>query len=131
MYHIESQFSRLVEIVKTLRGDNGCPWDKRQTTESLVKYLKSEVDELLAAIDNADPSNLCEELGDVLFILVMIAEINETEKSFSLSDVLSGITEKLIRRHPHVFAGKQVSDEQELREQWEKIKAMEKAKKLI
>jgi len=131
MYHIESQFSRLVEIVKTLRGDNGCPWDKRQTTESLVKYLKSEVDELLAAIDNVDPSNLCEELGDVLFILVMIAEINETEKSFSLSDVLSGITEKLIRRHPHVFAGKQVSDEQELREQWEKIKAMEKAKKLI
>lgn len=131
MYHTESQFSRLVEIVKTLRGDNGCPWDKRQTTESLVKYLKSEFDELLSAIDNADPSNLCEELGDVLFILVMIAEINETEKSFSLSDVLSGITEKLIRRHPHVFAGKQVSDEQELREQWEKIKAMEKAKKLI
>lgn len=131
MYQLEPLFLRLTETVKTLRGENGCPWDKRQTTNSLVKYLRSEFDELLLAIENEDTENLCEELGDLLFIIVMIAEIHSEGGKFSISQVLDGITEKLIRRHPHVFAGEQVSSEQELQEQWQRIKALEKSKKLI
>jgi len=131
MYHHESHFLQLVETIRALRGENGCPWDRRQTTVSLVKYLKSEFDELLAAIENQDEENLCEELGDLLFIIVMIAEINHEENRFSIDEVLTAITEKLIRRHPHVFAGVEISDEKQLHEQWQRIKAMEKSKKLI
>lgn len=129
MYHSEPLFLRLTETIKTLRGENGCPWDKRQTTRSLVKYLRSEFDELLLAIENEDTENLCEELGDLLFIIVLIAEINSEAGKFSINQVLDGITEKLIRRHPHVFAGVQVSSEQELQEQWQRIKELEKSKK--
>jgi MazG family protein len=131
MYHPHSQFTRLTETVKALRGKDGCPWDRRQTTASLTKYLQSEFDELLTAIKNDDTSNLCEELGDMLFILVLISEINGEEKTFSIEDVIEGVTEKLIRRHPHVFGDKQDLDEDALRRQWQEIKAMEKAKKLI
>ncbi|SHO46938.1 MazG nucleotide pyrophosphohydrolase domain-containing protein [Desulfopila aestuarii] len=131
MYHHKSHFFRLIETVKTLRGEGGCPWDKRQTTVSLVKYLQSEFDELLAAINNDDNANLCEELGDLLFIIILISEINSEENTFSIENVLEGITEKLIRRHPHVFGDKQDLDEEALRRQWQEIKAMEKAKKLI
>ncbi|MFV0438510.1 MAG: MazG nucleotide pyrophosphohydrolase domain-containing protein [Desulfopila sp.] len=131
MYHNKTHLSDLVEIVRTLRGDDGCPWDQRQSTESMSKYLKAEVAELLLAIDNRDVANTCEEIGDVLYVLVMIAEINRAEGNFSLDDVLSGITAKLVRRHPHVFAGKKISDESELRKQWEEIKAQEKSGKFI
>lgn len=131
MYHHKSHFFRLLETVQALRSENGCPWDKRQTVASLTKHLQSEVAEVVAAITSEDPENLCEELGDLLYIIIMMAEINATEKRFTLDEVLQGITEKLIRRHPHVFAGSQVTDEEELREQWQRIKAMEKAKKLL
>lgn len=122
-------FFNLTTTVQELRGENGCPWDKRQTTASLVKYLRSEFTELLTAIDNRDTENLCEELGDLLFLIVIIAQINQEEGNFSIEQVLTGITEKLIRRHPHVFAGVKISNEEELREQWERIKSMEKSKK--
>lgn len=129
MSHLNALFFRLTDTVKELRGENGCPWDKRQTTTSLVKYLQSEFDELLAAIENRDTENLCEELGDLLFLVVMVSQINSEEGNFSISRVIEGVTEKLIRRHPHVFAGAVISSEHELREQWQKIKAMEKSKK--
>jgi len=131
MYHNKSHFIRLVETVKSLRGKNGCPWDKRQTTVSLVKYLQSEFDELLDAINKDDTVNLCEELGDLLFIIILISEINDEENKFSIENVLDGINEKLIRRHPHVFGDKQDLDDEALRRQWQEIKANEKAKKLI
>lgn len=122
-------FFDLITTVQELRGENGCPWDKRQTTTSLVKYLQSEFAELLTAIDNGDTENLQEELGDLLFLIVMIAQINHEEGNFSIDQVLTGVTEKLIRRHPHVFAGVTISSEQELQEQWQRIKSMEKSKK--
>lgn len=122
-------FFDLITTVQELRGENGCPWDKRQTTTSLVKYLRSEFAELLAAIDNEDTENLQEELGDLLFLIVMIAQINHEQGNFSIDEVLTGVTEKLIRRHPHVFAGVTISSEQELQEQWQRIKSMEKSKK--
>lgn len=131
MNEISSNLETLIKTIKALRGKQGCPWDKKQTTESLRKYLIEEFDEILQAIDNRDLQNLSEELGDFLYLIIMISEINENNGTFSLRDVIHGINEKLIRRHPHVFSGTSVKDEKELRKQWNKIKAAEKAEKLF
>lgn len=128
MSDLNKKFSKLTETVMELRSEHGCPWDKRQTTTSLVKYLKSEFAELLAAIENNDSENLCEELGDLLFLIIMTSEINSETGTFNIGEVIEGVTQKLIRRHPHVFAGKTIMSEHELREQWERIKAEEKSK---
>ncbi len=128
MKNTVEQFEALLRTVKTLRGANGCPWDKKQTTVSLKQYLIEEFEEILAAVENNDPTNLCEELGDFLYLIIMIAEINRENERFSLHNVLAGVNEKLIRRHPHVFSGTIVADETALRKQWEKIKAAEKGK---
>lgn len=129
MQNSEQAFRKLVDIIKKLRSENGCPWDKKQTIVSLTKYLQEEFDELLLAITNNDLNNLCEEAGDLLFLILMLAEINSEQKVFEIKDVLDSINEKLIRRHPHVFAGVQVKDEEALRKQWQAIKAEEKSKK--
>lgn len=124
-----SEFDRLVGVVEALRAPHGCPWDKKQTTQSLRKYLSEEFQEIVSAIDSDDRPNLCEELGDFLYLIVMIAEINKEENHFTLESVISSITEKLIRRHPHVFSEKQDLDEETLRKQWLKIKDLEKSNK--
>lgn len=121
----------LIVTVQSLRGDNGCPWDKRQTPLSLIEHLTSEATELVRAIENDDPENICEELGDLLYIIVMIAEINRGLDNFDLTDVLTKINSKLIRRHPHVFAGTFYENEEQLAEQWESIKAAEKKKNSV
>ena len=131
MSDIDTLFRNLVSTVKELRAPGGCPWDRRQTTDSLVKYLQSEFTELLEAIEKKDNANICEELGDMLFLIVMISQINSESEIFTIDDVISGIDRKLVRRHPHVFAGVEISSEEELRAQWERIKAAEKAQKLI
>jgi tetrapyrrole methylase family protein / MazG family protein len=125
----EQAFSKLINIIKRLRGEKGCPWDKKQTSASLTTYLQEEMSELLIAISNNDQENLCEEAGDLLFLILMLAEINAEQKSFGITDVIIKINEKLIRRHPHVFAGVQINDEDTLRKQWQAIKAQEKAEK--
>ncbi len=119
-------FQNLLSTIKELRGENGCPWDKKQTTASLEKYLKEEFEEILRAVENADMDNLCEELGDFLYLIIMLAEINESAGHFSMTDVVRNIDEKLIRRHPHVFGDSTLTDEAELKEQWQKIKELEK-----
>lgn len=129
MPDIETEFHQLVDIVKKLRSEDGCPWDKKQTIVSLKKYLYEEFEELLLAIDKNDLDNLCEETGDFLFLLVMIAQINSESKTFGIDDVISTISKKLIRRHPHVFAGVKIEGEEALRRQWQMIKAQEKSKK--
>jgi tetrapyrrole methylase family protein / MazG family protein len=129
MHRSEQAFKKLANIIKKLRSENGCPWDKRQTISSLTKYLQEEFDELLLAITNNDMENLCEEAGDMLFLILMLAEINSEQNVFEIKDVLDCINEKLIRRHPHVFAGVQVKDEEALRKQWQTIKDNEKSKK--
>lgn len=131
MNEISTNFETLIKTIKALRGKQGCPWDKKQSTESLRKYLIEEFDEILQAIDGKDLQNLSEELGDFLYLIIMISEINEDDGTFSLKDVIDGINEKLIRRHPHVFAGTVVKDEKELRKQWNEIKAAEKAENLF
>lgn len=129
MCHENTRFAYLLNTIRTLRGEKGCPWDKRQTTQSMLKYLHAEVDELVTAISNDDTANTAEELGDLLFIVVMMAQINEESGRFSIDEVLTSINDKLIRRHPHVFAGLEITDEEELRMQWRRIKAEEKAGK--
>lgn len=126
MTNINQELQTLRDTITTLRGPHGCPWDKKQTCNSLMKHLQSECDELLTAISNDDPNNICEELGDLLYILIMISEINKDLGLFELTDVFRTINEKLIRRHPHVFAGQAYESEEQLAAQWQAIKAKEK-----
>jgi len=120
------EIEKLIVTIKKLRGENGCPWDQRQTPSSLKKYLREEVDELISAIDNNDVDNISEEIGDILYVLIMISDIYCDKGDFSFNDCINSINEKLIRRHPHVFAGKSINNEEDLRKQWENIKKAEK-----
>ncbi|MBF0200774.1 MAG: nucleoside triphosphate pyrophosphohydrolase [Desulfamplus sp.] len=119
---------RLARIVGTLRGDDGCPWDRKQTPISMWKCLAEEVYELLGAIEDDDPGEICDELGDVLFQLVFIAEIYRERGAFDLDRVLEMSAAKMIRRHPHVYADTSVKNEEELWNRWEGIKKEEKKK---
>lgn len=118
--------NNLLNTVRRLRSESGCPWDRRQTPASLSHYLQEEVEELVQAITNKDSDNTCEEIGDVFYILVMLAEIHAEEGEFTLERCLDAINSKLIRRHPHVFDGKKIGSEAELRRQWQQIKEKEK-----
>lgn len=122
-------FEELVEIVAVLRGENGCKWDKAQTHETLKKCLTDECEEVLEAIDNKDDENLCEELGDVLLQVLMNAQIAKERGAFTLDDVVQILSEKLIRRHPHVFGDEVVENDEQALALWRKVKAMEKAAK--
>ncbi len=126
MHKCLEKTDQLIEIIKTLRSKDGCPWDKRQTIETLEKYVSEESGELLEAISSGNPEHVCEELGDLFYLILMISEIAEEKKLFNFTDVVTGISEKLIRRHPHVFEKKTSLTEEELRHQWEQIKASEK-----
>ena len=122
--------SSLVEIVEQLRGPQGCPWDKEQTHESLTQYAIEETHELVEVLEaprNAANDDLMkEELGDVLFQVILHSQLASERGAFNLSDVIENISEKLIRRHPHVFANLAVKNSQEVIENWEKIKKEEK-----
>jgi MazG family protein len=126
MTNNNQELQTLCDTIATLRGSHGCPWDKKQTCNSLMKHFHSECEELLTAIKNDDPNNICEELGDLLYILIMISEINKDQGLFELADVIRAINEKLVRRHPHVFAGQAYENEEQLAAQWQAIKAKEK-----
>ena len=102
-------FGDLVEIIAALRAPGGCPWDIKQTHQSLKECLVEESGEVIDAIDNDDDENLCEELGDVLLQVVMHAQIAAERGSFTIDDVVQGVSEKMIRRHPHVFGNVKVS----------------------
>lgn len=119
-------FNKLREVIAELRGPNGCPWDKKQTHQSLKKYLLEEAYEVLDAIDEEDDDHLEEELGDVLLQVMLHAQIGEDEGMFTVDDVVKTITEKMIRRHPHVFEAGNLNDENEVIEQWDQIKRQEK-----
>ena len=123
LYH---KFSSFRHIIAELRGPNGCPWDKEQTHQSLKKYLIEECYELLEAIDKDDIDHIIEELGDVLLQVVLHAQIGEDEGMFSIDDVIKGVAEKMVRRHPHVFGQQSVTDSDEVLANWEEIKKKEK-----
>ncbi|UOY91425.1 nucleoside triphosphate pyrophosphohydrolase [Ectobacillus sp. JY-23] len=123
------QFHALRQIIRELRGPNGCPWDKEQTHQSLKKYLIEEAYELLEAIDEEDDDHIIEELGDVLLQVMLHAQIGEDEGWFSIDDVIRSISAKMVRRHPHVFQNVQVSGAEEVVANWEEIKKQEKVDK--
>ena len=117
----------LEEIAAILRGENGCAWDKEQTSASLKPYLIEEAYEVYEAIEKGDSDNLKEELGDLLYQVYAHAQIKKEEGDFTIDDVAQGIVTKLVRRHPHVFGNETVKDAREVIERWEKIKKKEKA----
>lgn len=119
----------LFEIVQTLRSENGCSWDQKQTPETMLKCLQEEVYELEEAIVKKDLDNSCEEMGDVLFQLVFIARIFEERGEFTFSQAIDQVARKMIRRHPHVYDDKTISTHEELIRQWESIKAEENREK--
>ena len=123
------KFDEFVATIAALRSENGCPWDRKQTHESLKECLVEETGEVLEAIDKKDDANLCEELGDVLLQVVMHAQIAAEEGRFTIEDVISGVNEKMIRRHPHVFGEIKVSSVEEGLDLWEQIKQQEKEAK--
>ncbi len=126
---VDDIFFSLCDTITTLRSKNGCPWDKKQNFTTLKKYVTEECTELLEAMSEDDPAHLCEELGDVLFLLLLISEIASESGSFTLNDVISGIHAKMLRRHPHVFGKVVVESEEDLKKLWKKIKLEEKEKK--
>lgn len=125
----QQSFEKLVEIMATLRGEHGCPWDKKQTYESLKDCLMDETKEVLEAVDNKDAENLCEELGDVLMNVLLYCQIAKERGDFTAEDVIEGITAKMIRRHPHVFGEEKVETVEEGLALWNRVKALEKAQK--
>lgn len=122
-------FSKLRSIIAELRGPNGCPWDKKQTHESLKKYLIEEAYELIEAIDNEDTEHMTEELGDVLLQVMLHAQIGEDEGYFAIDEVIEGLSEKMVRRHPHVFGDVQAENEEDVLKNWQSIKQEEKGEK--
>jgi MazG family protein len=124
------KFNRLVEIMATLRGPNGCPWDKQQDFNSLKPMLVEEVYEVLEAIENSDFDGMAEELGDLLLHVVFHSHLGKEIGKFDIDTVIENISEKLVRRHPHVFGNESASTPEEVIKNWEAIKAQEKAEKL-
>ncbi len=122
-------FEKLCEIVAKLRAPGGCPWDREQTHESLLPALIEEAYEVAGALRANDSANLREELGDMLLLIVMHAEIANESDRFDINGVLKDVTEKLIRRHPHVFGSSDARDSGAVLRQWESIKRAEKAGK--
>ncbi|WLV24763.1 nucleoside triphosphate pyrophosphohydrolase [Aciduricibacillus chroicocephali] len=120
------EFASLRSVVRILRSPDGCPWDKEQTHESLRRYLIEEAYELIDAIEEEDDEGIIEEMGDVLLQIMMHAQIGEDDGYFTIDDVIRGITEKMINRHPHVFGDVHVESTEDVNANWEKIKKQEK-----
>lgn len=114
-----------IVVVQRLRGPGGCPWDARQTPETLKTYVLEEAYELIEALDGGDPDKIKEELGDLLLHLVFLSDLYQERGCFSFAEVAAGITAKMIRRHPHVFGGEKGETQEELLQIWERAKVQE------
>jgi MazG family protein len=121
------KFAQLVEVMAKLRAPGGCPWDRKQTFDTIKSYLLEEAYEVMDSIDRRDWPNLAEELGDLLLQPVFFAEIAQEEGLFSIADSLDAINEKLIRRHPHVFGDAHAETPEDVKLRWDEIKKQEKA----
>ena len=129
MTRTAEKFLALLEIVSRLRAPDGCPWDQKQTPQTFKQYLVEETHELLEAINDDNPSHICEELGDLLFQVIFLSNLYQEKNLFTLKDVIDSISAKMIRRHPHVFGNETIDSEQELRQQWQTIKNQENQQK--
>ena len=122
-------YPQLLEIIKELRGEHGCPWDKAQTHESLISCLRDECEEVVEAIEKKYEENLCEELGDVLLQVLLHAQIAKEEGLFTMEDVVNTLAEKMVRRHPHVFGDEEYGSLEQNKKRWEEIKKAEREAK--
>jgi tetrapyrrole methylase family protein/MazG family protein/ATP diphosphatase len=129
MLNADTPFGRLVEVMTRLRAPGGCPWDREQTHESLLRYLVEETYEVVDTVEAGDPDELRDELGDLLLQVVFHAEIEREAGRFDIDDVCEGIVAKLVRRHPHVFGDEEAETPAEVENRWERIKAAEKAER--
>ena len=127
MTYSRKKLDRFIDLVKKLRSEKGCPWDKKQTPESLKRYIAEETSELMEAIDAGDQQHVKEELGDILYVVILLAEIYSEKRLFTIDDVIDDICAKMIRRHPHVFNNEKIESEEQLRHKWLQIKNSEKA----
>jgi MazG family protein len=116
----------LAAVVGRLRGEGGCPWDRAQTRESLRRYVLEEAYEVVDAIDGGDPARIRDELGDLLFQVVLQSQLASERREFDLAAVARGLAEKIVRRHPHVFGGAQAADAAEVERRWEEQKREER-----
>lgn len=121
------QLASLLQIVRDLRGPQGCPWDKEQTHQSLTPYALEETAELVEALEAGDDARTKDELGDVLFQVVLHCQLAQERGAFEFADVIENLSAKMVRRHPHVFADLNVANSQEVVTNWEQIKKAERA----
>ena len=124
-------FDRFVKIVEELRSENGCPWDKEQSPASLKRYLLEETQEAIEAITANNHQHIKDELGDILYLIVLLAQIHDEKNLFNMGEVIDAITDKMIRRHPHVFGDEKIETVTELRKKWLEIKNIEKSSSII
>ncbi len=127
-------FDDFINIIRHLRSENGCPWDREQTHESLQSCMLEEAYEVIEAINNGDTENLCEELGDILLQVALHTAIAEEQREFDIDDVVTGVSNKMIRRHPHVFGDMAANggiDPDTVVSNWEDIKKQEKKQKKV
>ncbi len=125
------ELEKLSDVIWALRDENGCPWDKKQTPASMCLYLIEEAHELLEAIESGDNGHIAEELGDVLFLIVFIAQMFEEKGIFNLNDAAKEAGKKLIRRHPHVFGTGHLDTDDQVKKQWNEIKKKENNNKPV
>lgn len=128
---MQDKFQELWDIVKKLRGPEGCPWDRKQDHESLLPYLIEEVYEVVKAVEEKDHKSLKEELGDLLFLIFSYISIGEEKKLFTLMEVIQDICKKMKERHPHVFSDKKFETPQEVVNHWHKVKEKSKEESSI
>lgn len=124
-------FNDLCDIMKRLRADDGCPWDREQTHASLKKYMIEETYEVLDALDSQNPEKIADEMGDLLLQIVFHAQIGQEQGEYDIDDVTNAICEKMIRRHPHVFADATAETAEAVLDNWDKIKKAEKGQKTV
>ena len=122
-------FKDIINLIEILRGDNGCPWDKKQTPDTMVHHLVEETFELVDAIQSDDDAHICEELGDVLFLVLFVAVQFQSAHRFDMDTLVRRNLEKMVRRHPHVFGDETAKTSQAVRRRWHDIKQVEKAKR--
>ena len=121
------EFERLQELVVRLRAEDGCPWDREQTPATIKRFLLEEVYELVDAVDHHTPDHIAGELGDLMFMAIFLAHLFEEKDQFQLHQVLRGVGDKMVRRHPHVFGDSKVESARQVKLNWEEIKRQERS----
>ncbi|MCG6983548.1 MAG: nucleoside triphosphate pyrophosphohydrolase [Deltaproteobacteria bacterium] len=129
MVETSREFKRLLDLLARLRAEDGCPWDREQTPATIKRYLLEEVYEVVDAVDHAASNEVADELGDLIFMALFLAQLYAEQDQFQIAEVLRRVGDKMVRRHPHVFGDRKVSSSQEVKLNWEEIKQEEKPHK--